>query len=381
MMSEDRGYRAAFYRGGTSKALVFNRADLPAREEWASIFLRAMGSPDPTGRQLDGMGGGLSSLSKVCIVEPSDHPDADVDFTFAQVQIRESVVDFAGNCGNMSAAIGPFAVDEALVVVEDGTATVRIRNVNTDKIMHATFEVRQGRAVSAGKLAIPGVAGTGAPVKLDFLAPGGATTGTLLPAGAATVELSTPEHGTFAVSMVDAANACAFVSAEAVGLTGVEMPEDLERRGDVLETLMSIRLSASVAMGIAPDRYTAAARPVVPFIAVVAPGRAFVTLDGVAVTGDESDLAIRMMSSGQPHRAIPMTGAICAAAAAAIPGTILHDIAGARPTLRLGTPSGVITVAAEPDTDHGGGSAVAGVRSASIFRTWRRLFDGTVYPR
>src|SRR6476659_5341746 len=183
-------YPAVFMRGGTSRAIMFHARDLPDRAEWDPIFLAAMGSPDPNGRQLNGMGGGISSLSKVCVLAPSDRPDADVDYTFAQVQIREPRVDYRSNCGNMSSAVGPFAVDEGLVRPNGDTAVVRIFNTNTQKIIRLTFPLEDGRAATDGDLAIPGVAGTGAPVRLDFLAPGGATTGRLLPTGSATDQLN-----------------------------------------------------------------------------------------------------------------------------------------------------------------------------------------------
>src|SRR5437773_1683067 len=171
---------AVFMRGGTSKAIMFHARDLPGdRVAWDRIFTAAMGSPDPNGRQLDGMGGGVSSLSKVCVLAPSQRADADIDYTFAQVLIKDARVDYSGNCGNMSSAVGPFAVDEGLVGASGDAATVRIHNTNTKKLIHATFPVEDGRTRSDGDLAIPGVPGTGAPVRLDFLEPGGATTGRL----------------------------------------------------------------------------------------------------------------------------------------------------------------------------------------------------------
>jgi 2-methylaconitate cis-trans-isomerase PrpF len=205
---------AVFMRGGTSKALMLHRHDLPAAQaEWNPIFLRAMGSPDPNGRQLDGMGGGLSSVSKVCVLSRSSRPDADIDYTFAQVMVKDAHVDYSGNCGNMSSAVGPFAVDEGLVDAADGEATVRIYNTNTDKIIHSTFAVHGGQAVERGELAIPGVAGTGAPIRLDFVSPGGASTGRLLPSGRVVDEVEVPGLGKVEVSMVDAANACVLVAA------------------------------------------------------------------------------------------------------------------------------------------------------------------------
>lgn len=163
---------ASYYRGGTSRAIIFQQADLPqARKEWAPIFLGAIGSPDPNGRQLDGMGGGISSLSKVCVVGPASHPDADVDYTFAAIGVKDSEVDFSSNCGNLTAAIGPFAVDRGLVEREDGKATIRIHNTNTGKIIHSKFLVAGGEAVADGEFAIDGVAGTASRVSLSFINP------------------------------------------------------------------------------------------------------------------------------------------------------------------------------------------------------------------
>ena len=187
---------AVFMRGGTSKALMLNIADLPAeRDDWTPLFSAAMGTPDPYGRQLDGMGGGVSSLSKVCIIGPSSHPDADVDYTFAQVAIKEEKVDYRGNCGNMSSAVGPYAVEQGMVKVEDGEACVRILNTNTNKIIHAHFTVEDGQPRYDGDLSIPGVGGTGSPIRLDFVEPGGASTGSLLPSGELTEWLDVPGVG------------------------------------------------------------------------------------------------------------------------------------------------------------------------------------------
>src|ERR1700690_3727597 len=177
---------------------------MPERATWDPIFLGAMGSPDPSGRQLHGMGGGISSLSKVCILAASEREDADIDYTFAQVQIREAAVDYRSNCGNMSSAVGPFAVDEGIVRPNGDTAVVRIFNTNSRKIIRSTFALDVcGCAATAGDLAIPGVAGTGAPVRLDFLAPGGATTGKLLPTGKPTDRLDPPGIGPVDAPLLD----------------------------------------------------------------------------------------------------------------------------------------------------------------------------------
>lgn len=373
---------AVFMRGGTSKAIIFHARDLPAaREAWTPIFAAAMGAPDPYGRQLDGMGGGVSSLSKVCVVAPSSRADADVDYTFAQVAIRQAAVDYRQNCGNMSSAIGPFALDEGLVTAAGETTTVRIFNTNTGKIIHGTFPVEDGRARYDGDLAIPGVGGTGAPIRLDFLAPGGATTGKLLPSGAAMDPLAVPGLGRVEASLVDAANAAVFVRARDVGLAGTELPDTLEANPAILARLEAIRCAASVRMGIAPDEAAARLIKGVPFVAIVAPPADAPTLSGETLRAAEMDLLARVISNGQPHRALPLTISLCTAIAARIEGTVVAEAlspgAGAG-VLRLGMPSGVLTVGAEVARE--GGAWVA--RAGSFYRTARRLFDGRVWvPR
>src|SRR5450830_495036 len=263
--------RAVFMRGGTSKAVMFHRAELPAdRAAWAPIFRAVIGSPDPYGRQLDGMGGGVSSLSKICVVGPPSRPDADVDYTFAQVSVKDGAVDYSGNCGNMSSAIGPFAVDEGLVPYPVATeAVVRIHNTNTGKIIIARFAVDGGAAAVDGAMVLDGVAGSGAPIRLDFVDPGGAKTGRLLPTGNATDGLDVPGVGMLAASMVDAANPCVFVRAADLGVTGTELPDALEADPALLAKLEAVRRTASVAMGLAPDSDAAGSIPGVPKVALV----------------------------------------------------------------------------------------------------------------
>jgi len=376
-----QSYPAVFMRGGTSRAVMFHARDLPERAEWDPIFLAAMGSPDANGRQLNGMGGGISSLSKVCILAPSDRADADIDYTFAQVQIREPSVDYRSNCGNMSSAVGPFAVDEGIVRPNGDTAVVRIFNTNTRKLIRSTFPLEDGRAATDGALAIPGVAGTGAPVRLDFLAPGGATTGRLLPTGAALDRLEIPGFGAMEVSLVDAANACVFVRARDLGLSGRELPEELERDPALLERLQGIRRAASVAMGIARDDAEARSIAAVPIIGFVAPPMDAPTLSGEPIAAAEVDLTARFLSNGQPHRALPLTASLCTAVAANIAGTLVAEALtpGAGAQVRIGMPSGILTVGAEVGQD-GDGQWVA--HSGAFYRTARRLFDGRIYvPR
>ncbi len=370
---------AVFMRGGTSKAIMFHARDLPAdRKAWDPIFTAAMGSPDPYGRQLDGMGGGVSSLSKVCVLAPSVRDDADIDYTFAQVQIRENRVDYKSNCGNMSSAVGPFAIDEGLIAAKGDTATVRIFNTNTQKIIHATFPLEGDRARYDGDLAIPGVAGTGAPVRLDFVEPGGAATGKLLPSGAVVDRLDVPGFGAIEASLVDAANPAVFVRARDIGLKGTELPEQLEADPAVIKLLDDIRVQGSVRMGIAPDADAARRIGAIPFTAFVGPPQDSATLTGETVRAAEVDLSVRVVSSGQPHRALPVTISLCTAVAARITGTLVAETlspSAGKTSLRLGMPSGILTVDADVASE--GGRWIA--RSGAFYRTARRLFDGRVW--
>ena len=373
---------AVFMRGGTSNAVVFNAKDLPRdRSQWDAIFLAAIGSPDPYGRQLDGMGGGVSSLSKVCVVGPPTRPDADIDYTFAQVQVREARVDYGANCGNMSSAMGPFAVDEGLVKVSGPDALVRVHNTNTKKIIWSKFPLDDGQAAVDGDLAIPGVAGTGAPVKLEFREPGGATTGKLLPTGNVADTLDVPGYGKFRVSMVDAANACVFARAADLGIKGTELPDEIDANPELLKKLAAIRVAASVAMGVTKNAGDAATRASVPFVGFVSQPQDSKTLTGETIKGAQVDLTGRMMSNGQPHRALPLTASLCMAVAARLPGSVVHEATrltdNPNAEIRIAMPSGVLTVAASVRKLEGQWHAEQG----AFYRTQRRMFDGYVYVR
>ncbi len=373
---------AVFMRGGTSNAVVFHAKDLPRdRAQWDEIFLAAIGSPDPYGRQLDGMGGGVSSVSKVCVVGPSSRPDADIDYTFAQVQVKKAEVDYSANCGNMSSAMGPFAVDEGLFKVAGAEAVVRIHNTNTKKIIQARFNMDEGLSEVDGDLAIPGVSGTGSPVRLEFLQPGGATTGKLLPTGNVTDVLEVPGVGKLTVSMVDAANATVFVRAADLGLKGTEMPDVLENNAGIMKKLGAIRVAASVAMGIARNPEEAAKKSAVPFVGFVSEAQDAMLLTGETIQAADIDLTARMLSNGQPHRALPLTVSLCTAVAARIEGSVVHQATRAtgdrNAPIRIGMPSGILTVAADVQMKDGLWHAEQG----AFYRTQRRLFEGYVYVR
>lgn len=375
-MSATSRIKATFYRGGTSKAVIFNGADLPddaaARDR---IFLHIMGSPDPYGRQLDGMGGGISSLSKVIIVEPSVRGDADVDYTFVQIAVGQAVADYGAMCGNMSSSIGAFALDEGMVKRVDGMAVVRVHNTNTGKLFDAHFAVQDGTALEDGTFEIPGVAGTGAPVKLEFLDPGGATTGKLMPTGKAVEQMAVDGIGTLTVSLIDASNPVVFLRAQDVGCTAMEAPQDLDANAGLMAKIDAIRRAGGVAMGMA-------ARPEDiklsnPRIAIVAKPGAFTGLDGRSYSAGQYDVAIRLVSMGNFHRAITLSGAMCVGVAARIPGSLVHDVVQSSGETAIGNPSGILPVQANVEQTQGQITAI----SATTFRTQRRIMEGhLLYP-
>ncbi|MBY0331858.1 MAG: PrpF family protein [Acetobacteraceae bacterium] len=367
---------AVFMRGGSSKGVFLHARDVPGdRAALDPLLLAVLGSPDPYGRQLDGMGGGISSLSKAVIIGPPTRADADVDYTFAQVAVDRPVVDWKGNCGNLSAAVGPFAVDEGLVRAADGEALVRIHQVNTRKLIHARFPVQGDRAVVQGDFAIAGVAGTGARIRLDFLDPGGTQTPHLLPTGNAADTLDIPGHGPLRATLVDAANPAVFIDAADLGLTGGELPEEIEARADLLALLDRIRRIAGVTMGLGatPDRVGLAS----PRVALVAPPLAARTLDGRVLDPAAHDITVRMLSMERPHRAVPMTGAMGLAVACRIAGSVPHALMRQGPRveeIRVGHASGIVAVGAEVRQANTGWHA----ESAVVFRTARRLMQGQV---
>lgn len=369
---------ATFMRGGTSRGLLVHAHDLPPTiEACDALLLRALGSPDPFGRQLDGMGSGSSSTSKVCVVGPPTHPDADIDYTFLQVRIEVARVERRGNCGNMVAAVAAFALDEGLVPARRDEAIVRIHNTNTGRIIHATVPLDNGARVLDGDCTIPGVSGTGAPIALDFLDPGGAITGALLPTGHSSDVIS---DGT-ELSCVDAGNACVFVRAEDVGMRGDEHPDAIATDASLMERLLSLRADGAVLMGVAADRDQAQAERMIPYLVVVAPPTAARALDGSELAAEAMDLSVRVIASGQPHRAVPLTVALCTAAAASLPGSVVSQTMHAAPSgksVRLGMPSGMIHLHADVCQDAAGQWHMA---SGGFLRTARWLMRGAVNTR
>jgi 2-methylaconitate cis-trans-isomerase PrpF len=359
-----RKVRAVYMRGGTSRCLVFHERDLPAPgRERDAIILAALGSPDPYGRQLNGLGGGISSLSKAVIIGPPTLPGADVDYTFGQVEIGKPLVDYGGNCGNCSSAVGPFAIDEGLVPARDGVTVVRIHNTNTKKLIVAHVPTQDGEAAVDGDFELAGVAGRGARIALDFVEPGGAGTGRLLPTGRPIDTIAGVE-----ASCVDATNPFVFVRARDLGLTGTETPQAVDADREVSARLEKIRVEAAARMGM-PE---SANLPKIAFVAAPVP---YTALDGTRHAADAYDVLARAISMGNCHRAFPLTGAMCLAVAARLTGTVVHEAArSAARDVRLGHPSGVLPLDAAVSVQDGAPWA----ERVTVYRTARRLMEGFV---
>ncbi len=364
-----------FMRGGTSRAAFFMEEVLPADPDIRDkVILASFGSPDPYGRQIDGIGGAVSSTSKVAIISKSRIPDTDINYRFGQVSVTSPVINYKGNCGNISAAVGPFAVDESMIHAKEPITTIRIWQENTKKIIIAEVPVKDGRHLPEGDYCIDGIPGTGAKVTLRFLEPGGAVTTKLLPTGNVKDLIKTKEYGAFTVSVIDAANPVVFVRADELGLNGIET--ELNSNPEALRKLETIRSHAAVLMGLAssPEKAT----PNLPFVGFVSKAREYKALNKKVVNAKEINFVARMLSTGSLHGAFPGTGAICVAGAAKIDGTVVNEVideAGlSRDEVRIGHPSGLIIVRAIIEKDQSGFHYV----EAAIGRTARRLAEGFV---
>lgn len=375
MRAKQHALPAAYYRGGTSRAVFFNQKDLPRnRQQWDSIFRGVIGSPDPYGRQLDGLGGGISSLSKVCVVGKSTHHEADVDYTFISLGIKDTDVDYSSNCGNMISAVGPFAVDAKLFPLATENAdsvSVRIHNTNTGKIIHSSFPVVDGEAAATGDFSIDGVSGVAARIQLDFINPAGSATGSLLPTGSP-VDIIDGIPAT----CLDAANPCVFVCASDLEVNGNLTPNEITVHPDLLLRLDSIRRQAGVKMGLAGTSATVPGS--IPKICLVeSPSSAESQHTLHNETSTNVDLLARALSVGQPHKAIPITVALALAAAARVHNSTVADVIAGKASVNdagitIGHASGNLLVGADFDKD-------GTLLSATVFRTARRLFEGRIF--
>ncbi|MBM86065.1 MAG: PrpF family protein [Rhodospirillaceae bacterium] len=369
---------ATFMRGGSSKGVFFHARDVPKDPDRRNqVILATIGSPDPYGRQLNGMGGGVSSVSKAVVIGPSSRDDADLDYTFAQVAVSESLVDYASNCGNLSSAVGPFAIDSGLVSSVGECCEIMIHNTNSCKLIRATVPLVDGMARVDGDFEIPGVSGSGARIRLDFLDPGGTSTGSLLPTRQPVNTLIIEGEGAFEASLVDSGVPCAFLSAERFGLSGSETVAELEANSSLMKLVERLRRAAAVTMQLAdaPENAPASA----PKIGLVARPSAFRTLAGVKISARQADLSARIWSMGQVHRVLPLTGAMCLAVACRIPGSICQmlltrdtDTGGG---VRLANPSGILPLDSQVTTV--GNVPIA--RHVTAYRTARTLMEGMVF--
>lgn len=376
MYGEQIAIRCVLMRGGSSKGAYLHTADLPsdpaARDR---VLLAIYGSPDD--RQIDGVGGADPLTSKVALVSSSSRDDADIEYTFGQIGIRDARVFYGGNCGNMLAGVAPFAIDEGLVAVCEPFTEVRIYNTNTRQVITAEVPVRDGKACVIGDARIPGVPGSGARIMLDFADCGGAMTGKLLPTGQA-LDVWRIADRDIPVSLVDATTAFVFVNAADVELRGTELPAELQANAPAMAALEEIRGTAATVLGLAsrPD----AARtetPNVPRVAVVAPPQDYTTIDNVTMGAVDINVTARQMAMQSPHKAFAVTGALCLSVAARIPGTVVHAVCTAPEGdgFRLGHPAGSIRTEVRVVRDAGGYR----VERAALERTARRIMAGTVY--
>jgi len=366
-------------RGGTTKGLFFHANHLPsdpgARD---AVLLAAYGSPDPNRRQINGVGGAVSTTSKVAIISPSASPDYDVVYNFGQVSIDRPLVDFKGNCGNISSAVGPFAVDEGLIAATEPVTRVRIHQINTDKLIVAEVPVKDGRFDEAGDYEIAGVPGSGSKIILRFSDPGGSLTGKLFPTGNVKDNLDVPEMGNIKLTIIDAANPVVFVQAAVLDLEGTEI-EKIDSDENIKGQLERIRCTAAVEIGLAETIQEATQQSqAVPKIACVSAPKPYQTLGGKTVKIAEVDLVARMMSMGTLHKSFAVSGAVATAGAARIPGTVVHDLmspeAGKKEIMRLGHPGGIIEVGAVVNETKGDFN----YKEAILGRTARRLMEGNV---
>lgn len=370
---------AVFMRGGTSRAVCF-REDvlapypLPVRER---IILAALGSPDVHGRQIDGLGGGISSLSKVVIVGRSPEADSDVTFTFGQVDVRTPHIDWSGTCGNMSAAVGPFAIDENMIPAVEPVTTVRVFSTNTGKRYVARVPVCAGQAVVEGEYVIDGVPAPGACITLEYPDPGGSLGGSLLPTGLPRQRCDLADSRVVTISVVDAAIPTVFVRASELGADATQLAPALDTARALQQTLEEIRCKAAILLGLTPSLEEAHEKfQHIPKVVLVAPPATYTASSGKRMAAESMDLLARAISMRNTHRTVPGTVAMCTALAAQVEGTVVHEVArrAASHDIRIGHPAGVMEVGAT--VLRRGGEWCA--ERVTTKRTARRIMEGAV---
>jgi len=379
---------ATYLRGGTSKGMFFRLQDLPAQAQTAgaardALLMRVIGSPDPYGKQIDGMGGATSSTSKTVIVSKSTKPDHDVDYLFGQVSIDKAFVDWSGNCGNLSAAVGPFAISSGLIdakqLPQNGMAIVRIWQANISKTIIAHVPMVNGAVQETGDFELDGVTFPAAEVQLEFMDPaaeeeGGG--GAMFPTGHVIDELDVPGVGKLQATMINAGIPTIFIKADAIAYTGTELQEAINSDSKALAMFETIRAHGALRMGLIKHIDEAATRQHTPKVAFVAPPKDYTSSSGKQVKASDIDLLVRALSMGKLHHAMMGTAAVAIGTAAAIPGTLVNLAAGGgeREAVRFGHPSGTLRVGAQASQVDGEWS----VKKAIMSRSARVLMEGWV---
>ncbi|BCX75089.1 2-methylaconitate cis-trans isomerase PrpF [Acinetobacter bereziniae] len=378
---------ATYMRGGTSKGVFFRLEDFPERAQTAGqardqLLLRVIGSPDPYGKQIDGMGGATSSTSKTVILSKSSQPEHDVDYLFGQVSIDKAFVDWSGNCGNLTAAVGSFAISNGLVaagrIPENGICTVRIWQANIQKTIIAHVPVSHGQVQETGDFELDGVTFPAAEVQIEFLDPAddGEDGGAMFPTGNVVDTLDVPEIGTFQATLINAGIPTIFLNAEEIGYTGTELQDDINADSAALARFEKIRAYGALKMGLIQDISEAANRQHTPKVAFVSKPKSYTSSSGKQVTQSDTDLLVRALSMGKLHHAMMGTAAVAIGTAAAIPQTLVNLAAGGgeREAVRFGHPSGTLRVGAQALNENGQWV----VKKAIMSRSARVLMEGWV---
>ncbi|WP_415896020.1 2-methylaconitate cis-trans isomerase PrpF [Neptuniibacter sp. PT34_22] len=375
---------ATYYRGGTSKGVFFRRQDLPEvaqepGEARDNILMRVIGSPDPYGQQIDGMGGATSSTSKTVILDKSSEPDHDVDYLFGQVAINKPFVDWSGNCGNLTAAVGAFAISGGLVdperIPENGICTVRIWQKNIKKTIIAHVPITNGEVQETGDFELDGVTFPAAEVVIEFMDPADGE-GSMFPTGNLVDDMEVPGIGTFKATFINAGIPTIFVNAEDIGYKGTELQKDINGNTDELARFETMRAHGAVQMGLISDISEAVARQHTPKIAFVAPATDYEASSGKQISANDIDVCVRALSMGKLHHAMMGTASVAIATAAAVPGTLVNLAAGGgeREAVTFGHPSGTLRVGAAAEEVNGDWTA----KKAVMSRSARVIMEGNL---
>jgi probable AcnD-accessory protein PrpF len=375
---------ATYMRGGTSKGVFFKVEDLPAAAQQPgaardALLLRVIGSPDPYGKQTDGMGGATSSTSKVVLLSKSEQPDHDIDYLFGQVSIDKPVVDWSGNCGNLSAAVGPFAISNGVIdssrVPDNGIATVRIWQANIQKTIIAQVPITEHDVQETGDFELDGVTFPAAEIEVEFVDPADGE-GAMFPTGNLIDQLEVPGVGTIKVTLINAGIPTIFINAQDLGYNGTELQDDINSDAKALAMFETIRVHGAVTMGLADTIEQASQRQHTPKVAIVANPIDYVASSAKPIPASDIDLNVRALSMGKLHHAMMGTAAVAIATAAAIPGTTVNQAAGGgeRQSVCFGHPSGTLRVGAQVSQIEGTWS----VNKAKMSRSARVLMEGWV---